>query len=183
MKASVPSALKGRGERVDQCLAAPGLSSAPSDAMTFNDQKSSRYAFAHSRIRRAMSSGFYLEALTILESMITDRLLASLDHRLGVARVANRGLCNLIERHRNEMGLDTAASADGKQVADVFEALDTWRKERNDLIHGFGKCIPGSALENPSALIGRAEQAAEEGVVLFRMLDSWLRRQMPKPVA
>ena len=41
--------------------------------MTFNEQKSSRYAFALGRIRSAMQSEFYLEALTIEESLITDR--------------------------------------------------------------------------------------------------------------
>ena len=147
------------------------------DAVTFNQQKSSRYAFALGRISSAMHSDFYLEALTIEESMITDRLLASLEHRQVGERDERQRLFDLIKRHQDEPDLDRSAWAGEKKVPDLFKELQEWRKERNKLIHGFGKCIPGSELERPSQLMARAKRAAEEGLVLFRMLDGWLERQ------
>lgn len=151
--------------------------------MTFNEQKSSRYAFALGRIRSAMQSEFYLEALTIEESLITDRLLASLEHRQVGERDERQRLFELIKKHQVDPGLDPAAWAGEEKVTDLFDELQQWRVKRNDLIHGFGKCLPGSDLETPPYLMARAKQAAERGLVLFRMLDGWLRRQMTQPVA
>lgn len=145
----------------------------------YGKQKSDRYAFAHSRIQEAMKAGFYLEAITITESMISDRLLASGEYLMGEGRDARAGLAKLLNKHLKNEKLCTApglASAKGKTL---FEQLDRWREERNELIHGVAKCLPGfeNELETTMDLMERARAQAAEGLRLFRKLDDWLRRE------
>jgi hypothetical protein len=145
---------------------------------SFPFQKADRYEFAVQQYRAAFERGFYLEAITLCESMISDRLLSSLDHRLGVKRKAKQGLFKLIEAHLDEELLDTDARALGESTINVFKRLDEWREERNGLLHGFAKCIPGEEICSSEALKDRARAAAEEGMLLFRMLDNWHRREV-----
>lgn len=145
----------------------------------YGKKKSGRYAFAHSRIQEAMRAGFYLEAITITESMISDRLLASGEYLMDEPRDARAGLAKLLNKHLKNEKLCTApglASATGKTL---FEQLDRWREERNELIHGVAKCLPGfeNELETTMDLMERARAQADEGLRLFRKLDDWLRRE------
>ncbi|MDG1049233.1 MAG: hypothetical protein P8M11_07030 [Planctomycetota bacterium] len=144
--------------------------------MTFNQQKSHRYAFVHERYNKALSAGFYLEAITICESLISDRLLSSLHHREKVERNPKKGLAELIGKHKKQPLLDPVAMANGERVMDIFSELDRWRRERNALLHGIAKCVPGTKLAPAASLMERSKKAAEEGMHLFRMLDSWHRR-------
>ena len=139
----------------------------------FNKKKARRYAFALERTSKALDSGFYLEAITLCESMIADRLLSSLARREQRIVRRNKGLGWLIAEHINGESLQKSATSKGKTEADVFLALDRWREERNELLHGIAKCAPGDQLSNPPALMARAKGAAEEGIRLFRLLDNW----------
>lgn len=141
--------------------------------MNFNKQKSQRYAFAHERMNRAMAQGFYLEAITICESLISDRLLSSLDRRRGVERNARTGLHRLINAHLDETLLDRSSETHGEKLLDVFSALRAWKDKRNELLHGIAKCLPGDEVHSSPILMEQAKDAAEEGLRLFRHLDNW----------
>ena len=141
--------------------------------MTFNKQKSQRYAFAHERMKLALEQGFHLEAITICESMISDRLLSSLDRHRGVTRNARWGLHRLINAHLDETVLDRSSTANGEKLIDVFSALRAWKDERNELLHGIAKCLPGDEVHSNSVLMERAKRAAQDGLRLFRHLDNW----------
>jgi|GEM_PF-1014540 len=145
----------------------------PPFPMSFNKQKSQRYAFANERMKRAMAQGFYLEAITISESLITDRLLSSLDRRHGVKRNPRTGLHSLINAHLDETLLDRSSQTREEKLIDVFSALRVWKDKRNELLHGIAKCLPGDELQSGSILMERAKTAAEEGLRLFRHLDNW----------
>lgn len=149
------------------------ISFEPALPMTFNKQKSQRYAFALERLKRAMDQGFYLEAITICESLISDRLLSSLDRRQGVERNARAGLHRLIKAHLDETLLDRSSQAHGEKLLDLFSALRVWKDKRNELLHGIAKCLPGDEVHSSPILMERAKDAAEEGLRLFRHLDNW----------
>ncbi|MEE2941049.1 MAG: hypothetical protein VX460_11730 [Planctomycetota bacterium] len=145
----------------------------------YGKQKSGRYAFAHTRIQEAMKAGFYLEAITITESMITDRLLASRDHLMGEERKGRRTLGALLQKHLNDEALRVEPGGAGEGGETIFKQLDRWREERNDLLHGIAKCLPGfeDKCETTTQLMERARLQAERGLGLFRSLDGWLRRE------
>lgn len=145
----------------------------------YGKQKSGRYAFAHTRIQEAMKAGFYLEAITITESMITDRLLASRDHLRGEERKAKATLGALLQKHLKDEATGVAPRAAREGEKTIFEQLYSWREQRNDLLHGIAKCLPGSEveLETTTKLMERARLQAEKGLALFRSLDGWLRRE------
>ena len=145
----------------------------------YGKQKSGRYAFAHTRIQEAMKAGFYLEALTITESMISDRLLASGEYLMGEERDVRTSLYELLKKHREYEELSGAAQVAREGEEDIFKQLDSWRRERNKLIHGVAKCLPGfeNELETTMDLMERARAQAAEGLRLFRKLDDWLRRE------
>lgn len=145
----------------------------PALPMNFNKQKSQRYAFAHQRMSRAIDQGFYLEAITICESLISDRLLSSLDRRRGVERNPRTGLHRLINAHLDETLLDRSSQAHGEKLLDIFSALRVWKDKRNELLHGIAKCLPGDEVHSSPILMDRAKDAALEGLRLFRHLDNW----------
>ncbi|MDG1049004.1 MAG: hypothetical protein P8R46_02245 [Planctomycetota bacterium] len=156
--------------------------SEPALPMTFNKQKSRRYAFANERMKRAMEQGFYLEAITICESLISDRLLSSLDRRHGVERNARAGLHRLINAHLDETLLDRSSQAHGEKLTDIFSALRIWKDKRNELLHGIAKCLPGDEVHSGPVLMERSKVAAEEGLRLFRHLDNWHGRHARRAV-
>jgi len=141
-----------------------------------NNKKARRYAFALERTNKAIKAGYYLEAITLCESMISDRLLSSLARREKRIIRKNQGLGRLIEEHRSDRSLDKSSTANGETVSDIFVALGEWKKERNELLHGFAKCVPGDEIGDPVELMERAKDAADEGLHLFRLLDNWHRK-------
>ena len=111
-----PAVLEGRASARSRIQAAEPIHEAPPRVLDvpsptslpmseYGKQKSGRYAFAHTRIQEAMKAGFYLEAITITESMITDRLLASRDHLMGEERKGRRTLGALLQKHLNDEAL------------------------------------------------------------------------------
>jgi len=151
----------------------------------YGKKKSNRYAFATSQFEKAMEAGFYLEAITITESMISDRLLASQRHLEGKEHKASTGLRRLLEMHLKDQKLRAESGNPDEKGKAIFGELMTWCEQRNDLLHGVAKFQPGSEdeLETTEQLMERARTRADEGLHLFRRLDSWLRRERTRHAA
>jgi len=144
-----------------------------------NHAKAQRYAYAQGKYLRAMGTGFYLEAITICESLISDRLLASRERRFGEKRVESSKrivIRRLVEEHKGLAPEQKVASANGHSTTDLIADLENWIDERNELLHGIAKCLPGEELASPADLERRAREAAEQGQILFRQVDGWVRR-------
>ena len=144
-----------------------------------NHAKAQRYAYAQGKYQRAMGTGSYLEAITICESLITDRLLVSRERRFGEKREESSKrivIRRLVEEHKGLAPEKKVASANGHSTTDLITDLDKWIHERNELLHGIAKCLPGEELASPAELERRAREAAEQGQILFRQVDGWVRR-------
>ena len=139
-------------------------------------RKARRYAFAQERLKKAIDAGFYLEAITLCESMLADRLHSSLARRTKQIVPRNKSFGWLIGAHESDPSLDKSSSTDGVKVNDIFGVMSAWKGERNELLHGFAKCFPGEAICEPAELMERAKDAAVEGQRLFRLLDNWHRK-------
>lgn len=131
-------------------------------------QRFNLYKPAFSRISKALEGGFYIDAICILESLITDRLesyfLSVHDKDLSFS-----SLGTLIENFRsNKIQIDK----DLRLL--ITERLHQWREERNTAAHAMVKLGDGALLpwEERVAL---CEKAAKEGLVLFREIDAHVR--------
>ena len=140
-----------------------------------NTPKYLSYTKAWERINAAIEAGFNLEAITIEESIISDRLLS---YVLGVAPnskiKAKSGLAELIVHWRKHAGA-TLIKPDG---TDLGKATDVWRNKRNTAVHGLVKSAPGGSPQiQPDDFFELARQTAEEGKALAQQYTGQITQQ------
>ena len=111
--------------------------------------------------------------------MLADRLLSSLARREQRVIPRDSGFGWLIKKHNVDRSLDRSSITGGETVNGIFEATLVWEEERNELLHGFAKCVPGDEICDPVELMERAKNAANDGLRLFRLLDNWHRKHTP----
>lgn len=140
-----------------------------------NIQKYLSYTKAWEQINAATEAGFNLEAITIEESIISDRLLSyvlGVDPSPKVHKRSNLG--ELITRWRKLAG----ASLIKPDGSDLGKATDEWRIKRNTAVHGLVKSSPGTSSMAPDDFFELARQAAEEGKKLAREIQNWHRKTL-----
>ena len=136
-----------------------------------NSGKYWNYRIAWSRIGQAIDDGYHLEAVTIAESIIADRMLSFLLSR-GAKVKPHTALHALIASFRKE------ADEEGRLLAD---RIDGWRKHRNTLVHGIVKSARGEAPIDMMDCVELAEITALEGRSLARSVSAWQKRQPNRP--
>lgn len=140
-----------------------------------NANKYFSYREAWGRIRKAQGHGFYLEAVTLEESIIADRLISFLI-RSGVvqadARVERQGFGQLVQLWVKSVP-DPIPT---KYSADLRLSIDEWRKGRNEVIHGMAKSVPCSDHKDPLDFLSKAKAVAVKGEVLALDVSSWCRK-------
>jgi len=138
--------------------------------------KHSSYALVFGWMKRALAHGFYLEAVTIAESVISDRLISQLC-RLGAL---DPGVS--VEKHSLGRLMTIWESAVPEPIRDAhFEELqsaaDTWRLRRNRVVHGIVKTAPGGAPPNTAEFKRDAETVARDGYRLAKSVCNWYTRE------
>jgi hypothetical protein len=138
---------------------------------TKNHLKGESYTHAFRRINEAIEQGFYLEAVTLAESIISDRLLSFVKYHNGkvTVRTSFHTLINSAKKFNATQVLT-------KSGEDLFDALDRWRIERNACVHSFTKSEPGTAPESIYDFNRTAEKASKSGKTLARHVCSWHKK-------
>ncbi len=120
------------------------------------------------RYNKSMKEGYYLEAITLCESLICDRLesrigeLTRRDPPFGMLGP----LCTQLQK-----GLETDAA-----LITIYDNINTlWREKRNKAIHQSAK-ISKAQPKVWSDFLNDAKKAAKEGMKFFRALDKELKR-------
>ena len=113
--------------------------------------------------KKAKENRFYLEAITLMESIITDRLESALIYH------------GIIEQdHAFRMLGDCLTKAKNIISDQLFDELNMWRQSRNQALHEIAKIEEGdeSSFEQrrPAQML-----IAEEGYRLFNKLKKELR--------
>lgn len=103
----------------------------------YGRQRYRLFCAARERIIFCIKRGFYLEAITIIESIIADRLESRISHLQG----ENYGFETLGVSIRKAKRLDN----DTKMRA-ILDRIDEWRKERNRSLHEMVKIEKGTKL-------------------------------------
>jgi hypothetical protein len=160
-------------------------------------EKYESYREAWARIKQAQENDFFLEAITIQESIISDRLISFLS-RPGAS---NSFINNPKKRKFTSLGLLIAAwreefpnglkypkiiNEDLKIMSDdLIGEIDSWRFSRNDAIHAIVKSEPGTATQPIDEFLQIAKEVAERGTELTKAVCMWRkskkREQNSKP--
>ena len=117
----------------------------------------------------AIKSGYYLEAITIQESIISDRLLSFLirSNLLDISpeklhSISFSRLIKIAEPYLDNLNL--------------IEDLHAFRKMRNNCIHGFVKSFPNKPTPEVKDFMALASKTAKMGKQITREIDNWHKR-------
>jgi hypothetical protein len=122
-------------------------------------------------VARSIREGFYLEAITLCESMISDRieaLVATLDPDHAKAG-------HLLALGQNLQQLRRLIR-DDPEGADLAARLDAWKEARNKALHEMVKLPEGDAGDWGSRRAA-LRSVAREGRDLVRILSGYVRRR------
>ena len=136
------------------------------------------YKAAWVRYNEAMSAGFYLEAITIVDSVITDRIEAYTQH-----------LMHFNETHQQVERLGNALTAlniarQERQIADDDEykatrnAVIEFNKGRNKAVHNFVILTNANAEMSVDDRINQAKDTAEYGREVYNLGNAYTRKQI-----
>ena len=135
------------------------------------------YAEAWARIRLATKQGFFLEAVTVEESIISDRLCSYLVKNCGFdhGNPSLRTLQNLVGVWAKTVRTQAKTSAQlVKHLDELQQRIEAWRVARNDVVHGLVKSRAGRGDDHIQGFLSRAHQAAKDGQVLARAVSNWV---------
>jgi len=143
-----------------------------------NKGKGDAYKDAFERIKSSLEQGFPLEAICLIESIMSDQLLS---HAVGTGtlegpqeKLLKTSFWQLIE------ALKTWANKHSSSEAVIIaEDLHQWRAHRNSLVHSAVKALPAQAPKlPPEGFWKEAGEAANQGVTVARKLLKWHRAQI-----
>ena len=133
-------------------------------------KRRSLYAKTMKRVSEALSGGFVLEAITLLESVISDRLESRLS-KLDLECKAPGRFWPL-----SAMAKSLADESDDPDKAkEVYASIPGWAKSRNIALHGLGKLAKADD-KSWDEKYEEARVAADRGIELFRALDREVRK-------
>jgi hypothetical protein len=136
------------------------------------------YRFAFSQMKKAIEGKYYLEAITIQESIITERLLNFVIRNSIVS-------INEDELYRQIVSLSKLIDYSKSYFDDenLYDDLNTFRKDRNKCIHAIVKSYPGNPTIKVSDFQKLAKETSLNGRILTRKVDAWHRRMKKKSLA
>jgi len=143
--------------------------------MTGNQAKYLSYAEAWRRINAAIAGQFYFEAVTLSESIISDRLLSYVSGVDPNSKLKTKtAFAQVIAEWRRLAG--TLPS--DPNYGDLGAAVDAWRIERNKVVHGLVKSKPGTPTQNVSGFLNEAKKTADAGKRLARKVSDWHKSEL-----
>jgi len=140
-----------------------------------NIVKGASFTYAFRRINESLKSGYHLEAVTLAESIISDRLLSFVKHHNHKVNVKTtfRDLIKFAKKLNNT----TLLTKDG---VDLFVALDEWREKRNRCIHSVAKSEPDEPTRPVDVFLEMSEECAVKGKSLARLTCEWHKKARQK---
>ena len=148
-----------------------------------NAEKYRSYREAWARVKQAQEHGFYIEAVTIEESIISDRLTSYLVDAGLVSRQRRLKdyptFGNLISIWRRWANTQLASKMDRDnrdRLALLIDSVDLWRQKRNQIIHAIVKSHPHTPTTEIEGFVKLAQDSAAEGMRLARAVCDFSRQ-------
>lgn len=141
------------------------------------------YRGANKQLKQAIEQGFWIEAIAICESLLSDRLESRLSHLGNHSEEARRqrtlgALVKIISNTDRKNG--------NEKLHEIYEEIRVWARKRNKAVHEAVKISDGQSFETWEARYRRLEEAAVAGIDLFNRLkgeDAKVRRAERKAAA
>jgi hypothetical protein len=141
-----------------------------------NEAKFLSYREAWTRIKLATKQGFFLEAVTIEESIVSDRMLSFLEKSCGVV-IGGHSLSNTSKEWLKHAKKLVGEESDEAKLADeLFSRLNAWRDHRNNVVHGIVKSKVPRLEDHIDNFLTGAASAALEGEKVARAIDRWVSK-------
>lgn len=121
------------------------------------------------RINQACQDGYYLEAITLIESLISDRLESYLSFVLE-DNIGFQNLGTLIDNFRSKKNQE---KIDNELKEVVLNDIDDWRKKRNMILHEMAKIDFNNQLTWEQKCQD-LDEIAKSGIDIFRKIDKRL---------
>lgn len=134
-----------------------------------NAPKCLSYREAWTRIKVAQDHGFYFEAVTLQESIITDRLHSYFVKTNVLLKRTYLG--DLIKKWKE------FPAVTHKDIDNLQESVDLWRDKRNRIVHAFVKTKPDATIDIVEIFLEDAQAVAQEGSILARAVCKWHKNE------
>jgi hypothetical protein len=137
--------------------------------MSKNMIKYKAYKYSFQRMNSALKARFFLEAVMIEESILSDRLLSVLvkNNLLSAKEMTSFSSFSFLIKKSRELPIPF------NQLAE----LDAWRMKRNRVAHAIAKSQPGEPTITTSAFRELAEDTAKQGKYLCDAVKKWSRQK------
>lgn len=139
--------------------------------MVKNMSKYFTYRYANEQLKKAIVAGFYLEAITIEESIIVDRLFRFCKDN-GLKISASQATLGTIKTCIEKLPIE---SQEIWQI-DFYDELNQFRQNRNTCLHQIAKSEPGEPTLSLKEFEGLARGTAMNGRVLMVKICNWAKR-------
>lgn len=145
-----------------------------------NKLRGELYSTAFSHIKDAYDKGFYIECISIIDSMITDRLenycqfLSYDDDKQFFANSVFDAIRNL-----GTLTKEKGVRDDGFYI--IKDKIEKWSAKRNRAIHGFVIVREASKGDDSNKRKQMAKDAADEGLILVREVMSYTKKRVRLP--
>lgn len=126
-------------------------------------------------MKKAIEGKFYLEAITIQESIITDRLL-NFVIRYKIKNISEEELHKPIAFLNKLIGHCKPFFED----ENFYNELNEFRFSRNNCVHAMVKSYPGNPTQKISEFQKLAKATSLSGKTLTRKVDAWHTRMKKK---
>ena len=139
--------------------------------MEKNITKYESYKNAYEQIDAAIAAGFYLEAITIEESIMTDRLFRFCrDH--GLRHSWDRATLGSEIKLINEKMVGKTEVTD----LDFIGNLEEFWGNRNKCLHQIVKSEPGTSTQDFHEMLTLARKTAVDGKTLCKKVSNWSKK-------
>lgn len=133
-------------------------------------QRYNRYRSVIGQYKKSMEQGFYLEAITLMESIIADRL----ESKANYISVENYSystlerLCRFLTKkeHQNKLSED---------FLKTVHAIEEWKDGRNRALHEMAK-LEGEHSQSFEILYSSSKKTAEKGYHLFSEINNCIKQ-------
>lgn len=135
-------------------------------------QRYDLYKLANEQLKAAYETGFYIECVSICESIISDRIEA----RLQFLRKSTEKPSHIDSLGRLLKQVEDIESEDQTELRAAYLSIREWGNARNETIHQFVKVTDQNHYINGRDRVSQAKAAALNGMRLMRQISKLVRK-------
>ena len=145
-----------------------------------NNRRKELYTKGFNQIRNAYDKGFFIESITIIDSMITDRLEAYVQFLLygEDKQFKSESLFNALKSFGSVTKEKGVRDEEFKQI---YNKIESWVPKRNNAVHEFVIIRQESLDDSVDVRLQKLKDTADEGLLLVRLVMSYTSKRIRIP--